>query len=590
MALALGVAALSSVSSERMLRDMDADLRARLVTYSTALSTQLTTAVAHDDRNAARQVLRAVTGDADVIAVVLRTDRGTELYRYGEPAARRSGDFVDAAVVESEDRIAIAVPVPTTESRGGQLLLELSTIDLRLHHRTAVWTAIAAGTAALLFAVLARRLIGRSVVQRLRAILEVETAEPDADSPAAAEPPHDEISVLGDAFHDVLDRLRHDQVRLRQTVSDVMAVEDELARTNHELEQRVRQRTAELSAANHQLQVEMTQRSQIEVELRQAQKLESVGRLASGIAHEINTPVQFVSDSCSFLETATGDLIAVIAAYRSSLAELDARTITAASAAAQMAAVEAERDVAYLVEQIPLAIDRALGGLQRVSAIVGAMKEFAYRDHQEQAPADLNRAILSTLTVARNEYKYVAEVRTELAELPLVTCHIGELNQAILNMVVNSAHAIAAASAERERKGLIVIRTRVRRAERGDDDHDDDGDGDEIEVEIEDNGCGIPASAIDKVFDPFFTTKEIGVGTGQGLAIARAVVVDKHAGKIEVASRIGEGTTFSITLPVLGRRTAKLPAAAGVEPLPSAPDDANDVGHDRDSGRALESA
>jgi signal transduction histidine kinase len=337
--------------------------------------------------------------------------------------------------------------------------------------------------------------------------------------------------------------------QLRDTVKHLMTVEDELARTNHELEQRVGQRTTELSDANRRLESEMGRRSQMEVELRQAQKLESVGQLASGIAHEINTPVQFVSDSCSFLEAATADLIAVIEAYRGAVAELEhsAAAPAVGEVAGRLRETESERDVAYLVEQIPLAISRALQGLQRVSAIVSAMKEFAYRDRREQAPADLNRAILSTLTVARNEYKYVAEVKTELEDLPLVTCHIGELNQVILNMVINSAHAIAEAKAAAEREGVIAIRTRTRAMR--------------VEIEIEDNGCGIAEDALGKIFDPFYTTKEIGKGTGQGLAIARAVV-ERHAGKIEVTSRVGQGTTFLIKLPVLGRD--------GTGPIPTA--------------------
>jgi len=331
------------------------------------------------------------------------------------------------------------------------------------------------------------------------------------------------------------------ELRLRKTVADLMSVEGELERMNQELEARVSQRTIELSAANHNLKDEMTRRAQVEVELRQAQKLEAVGSLASGIAHEINTPVQFVSDSCSFLETATEDLIAVIAVYHASLRELGKEPMSQAlaDATARIHEVETERDLTYLIEQIPLAIARTLHGLSRVSAIVHAMKEFAYPDRSEQLPADLNRAILSTLTVARNEYKYVAEVKTEFAELPPVTCHVGELNQVFLNMVVNAAHAIAQGKSERDRPGLITIRSRV--------------NGPNVEIEIEDNGCGIPSSAIGRIYDPFFTTKEIGKGTGQGLAIAHAVVVDKHRGKIEVTSRVGHGTTFAIVLPLLGR-------------------------------------
>jgi two-component system, NtrC family, sensor kinase len=424
--------------------------------------------------------------------------------------------------------------------------------------------------------VIARRLIARSVVERLRTIVEAETAaDGDDDRPQAPEQPHDEIAIFGDAFHAMLTRLRHDQVRLRTAVSELTAVKDELARTNCELEQRVALRTSELIDANRQLHGEMAQRSQMEVELRQAQKLESVGRLASGIAHEINTPVQFVSDSCSFLETATVDLIAVIAAYRGALGELDTRAITASAAGDRMRALEAERDLGYVIEQTPLAIQRALNGLSRVSAIVHAMKEFAYPDRKEQAPADLNRAILSTLTVARNEYKYVAEVTTELGDLPPVTCHIGELNQVILNMVVNSAHAIADAKGQLDRDGRIVVRTRATDAE--------------VAIEIEDNGCGIPASAFDKIFDPFFTTKEIGRGTGQGLAIARTVIVDKHAGKIDVASRVGCGTTFTITLPVPGRDSVPAIAPISGEPFARS-DDSIDRGLPPPSGHDLESA
>jgi signal transduction histidine kinase len=331
---------------------------------------------------------------------------------------------------------------------------------------------------------------------------------------------------------------RASEQRLRGTAAELIAVERELARTRDELEHQVAQRTAELSEANRQLVAEMMHRSQIEVDVRQAQKLDSVGQLASGIAHEINTPVQFVADSCTFLETATEDLLAVIAAHRAVLASLEQDPAALTEAASHARELEAERDVGYLSEQIPLAIARSLQGLTRVTAIVRAMKEFAHRDHVEQAPADLNRAIMSTLTVARNEYKYVAEVTTELADLPMVTCHVGELNQVFLNMVINSAHAIASARAERDRPGMIAIRTRSR--------------GTDVEIEIEDNGCGIPPHELDKIFDPFFTTKEIGKGTGQGLAIARAVV-DNHAGKIAVTSRVGYGTTFAITLPILGR-------------------------------------
>jgi signal transduction histidine kinase len=561
VALAVGVAALTAVSSEQAVHDLAEDLTARASSYGAVVAGELGPAIARGDGDAIRRILDVLPRDPDIVAVTLRNGAATEIYRHGIPGPWQPVDIVAAEVFETHDRLAAAMPVPVPGQRRALLTIELSTAQLHAHRRTATWMAILAGTAALVFGVLARRVIARSVVHRLRAIVEVEEEVDATGAENTPGQPHDEIAIFGDAFHQMLTRLRRDQVRLRATVSELTAVQDQLARINGELECRVALRTGELIDANRQLHDEMRQRSQMEVELRQAQKLESVGRLASGIAHEINTPVQFVSDSCSFLETATDDLINLIGAYRGALDELDRATLAPAAAAARLRGLETERDVAYMIDQIPLAIRRALQGLERVSAIVHAMKDFAYPDHQDQAPADLNRAILSTLTVARNEYKYIAEVHTELGDLPHVTCHIGELNQVILNLVVNSAHAIESAKAEHERDGQIVIRTRDL--------------GEHVAIEVEDNGCGIPPENFDKIFDPFFTTKEIGKGTGQGLAIARSVVVDKHRGKIDVASRVGYGTTFTITLPVHGHPDTE--NADGGQSIPNL-DDSSDRG------------
>ncbi|MEO8704275.1 MAG: ATP-binding protein, partial [Kofleriaceae bacterium] len=202
----------------------------------------------------------------------------------------------------------------------------------------------------------------------------------------------------------------------------------------------------------------------------------------------------------------------------------------------------------YLTSEMPAAIKRALGGLERVAAIVRAMKEFAYTDQSEQAAADINRAILSTLTVAHNEYKYVADVTTSLAEIPSVTCHIGELNQVILNIIVNAAHAIETTVAASERRGTITVATRATE--------------ETVFIDITDDGCGIPQTHLDKIFDPFFTTKDIGKGTGQGLAIARSVIVDKHRGKLLVESTVGQGSKFSIQLPISGAPTVAHAEAA----------------------------
>jgi two-component system NtrC family sensor kinase len=177
-----------------------------------------------------------------------------------------------------------------------------------------------------------------------------------------------------------------------------------------------------------------------------------------------------------------------------------------------------------------------------VATIVRSMKQFAHPDRGEMSEVDLNEAIQTTLTIARNEYKYVADVETDLGELPRVTCHIGEINQAVLNIVVNSAHAIADVISGTEGRGVIAVRTRR--------------DGDAAVISIRDTGGGIPDTVRDRIFEPFFTTKEVGRGTGQGLAIAHSVVVEKHGGQLTFETVAGEGTTFTIRLPI-GPRAAR---------------------------------
>ena len=174
-------------------------------------------------------------------------------------------------------------------------------------------------------------------------------------------------------------------------------------------------------------------------------------------------------------------------------------------------------------------------GVDRVATIVRAMKEFAHPESKEMASADLNKALQSTITVARNEWKYVAEVDTDFADLPLVACNVGDLNQVFLNLLVNAAHAIADVRKDGP-KGRIVIRT--------------EREQDRVHISIADNGSGIPESIRSRIYDPFFTTKEVGRGTGQGLAIARSVVVDRHKGSLTFDSEVGKGTTFHIRLPI----------------------------------------
>ncbi|HEY4213584.1 MAG TPA: ATP-binding protein [Steroidobacteraceae bacterium] len=290
-----------------------------------------------------------------------------------------------------------------------------------------------------------------------------------------------------------------------------------------------------------QLYAEMQEREQMAIQLRFAQKLESVGRLAAGIAHEINTPVQYVGDSVRFLEEMFGNVRTLLDFQRQLLAGLP-QDVLSGTDRERLREAEAAADLEFLAAETPKAFERTLDGVTRIAGIVHAMKEFARPDMGDQALADVNHAIDTTLTVCRSEYRYCATLATHWAELPEILCIIGELNQVFLNLIVNAAHAIEQ-SGKDSGTGRIDISTAL--------------EGDWVRIEFGDNGCGIPPENLEKIFDPFFTTKDVGRGTGQGLAIARSIVVDKHSGRIEVDSTVGVGTRFILRLPVSGRESVR---------------------------------
>lgn len=320
------------------------------------------------------------------------------------------------------------------------------------------------------------------------------------------------------------------------SIREVATREANLRQLNRQVEQTVRARTEELERANQALSKELEARSNVESELRQALKLEAVGRLASGVAHEINTPVQFVSDSVQFARDAITDISTVLKKLEAVRDQVDAGG-DASELAVEAAVAAEEVEIDYLKESVPKALDRALEGLNRVAAIVRSMKDFAKPDGREMRPADLTKAIESTLVVARNEYKYVADLETDLAPLPPISCHVGELNQAILNIVLNAAEAVAKKVGGTEQRGKIRVRARA--------------NDDAIVIVVEDSGPGIPSDIMDRVFDPFFTTKEPGRGAGQGLTVARAVIVDRHHGELTLESDPSFGTRCHVRLPLI---------------------------------------
>ncbi|WP_457575658.1 sensor histidine kinase, partial [Desulfomarina sp.] len=270
----------------------------------------------------------------------------------------------------------------------------------------------------------------------------------------------------------------------------------------------------------------------LQAKLLQKEKLESVGRLAAGIAHEINTPVQFVATNIEFLGEAHGDVCSLMEDIE------NIATHCGTDAEEKFKAALENADWEFLQEEIPAAIVQSREGIDRVSSIVLAMKEFSHPGTRERALADLNKLIETSLTVTRNEWKYHAEIRKNFAEdLKMVPLIVDEMGQVILNLIVNAANAIEERNSNTENgeKGIIEITTR--NVESG------------IEFVIQDNGIGIPEDIIKRVFDPFFTTKEVGKGSGQGLAICHDVVSKKHNGSIEVNSSPEEGTVFTVYLP-----------------------------------------
>jgi len=282
---------------------------------------------------------------------------------------------------------------------------------------------------------------------------------------------------------------------------------------------------------------DITEQLNIERELRQAQKLEAIGQLAKGIAHEINTPMQYLGDNIHFLEDAFIDLVEIYTQYAHLLQTIkEGKAIDAMMVELEDAVEQA--DLSYLFEEIPKTIRQSLDGVDRVGTIVRAMREFSHPGSDEKSVIDINHALNNTLIVSRNEWKYVADVETDFApDLPLLRCLPGEINQVFLNIIINAAHAIADVTQDGSKgKGHITLSTCVH--------------GQWMEIRISDTGGGIPEAVQHRIFDPFFTTKKVGKGTGQGLAIARSVVVDKHQGTIRFETVKGKGTTFIIQLPL----------------------------------------
>ncbi len=294
----------------------------------------------------------------------------------------------------------------------------------------------------------------------------------------------------------------------------------------------------EVEAGDHAgfvcIATDISERKQLEAELRNAQRLESIGQLAAGVAHEINTPIQYIGDSVRFVGDVIDDLLALHDDY-GPLREIGVGADEQRRAVEAITDHEEEIDLEFIQEESTKAVARTLEGIERVSTIVRALKQFAHPGGDKLAPADINQVLETTLVVARNEFKYVAETELNLGEIPEILCDRGDLGQVFLNLVVNAGHAMADNRNEGDPLGKITITTSPL----------DDG----VLVEIADTGGGIPAEIRDRVFEPFFTTKEPGRGTGQGLFLAHNTITKKHKGRLSFEVVDGVGTTFAVWLP-----------------------------------------
>ena len=328
----------------------------------------------------------------------------------------------------------------------------------------------------------------------------------------------------------------------RQTAEGASALE--VLTHNLGLERIVERKTEILRQQGEELQTALRDLQLTQAQLLQANKLESVGQLAAGIAHEINTPAQFIATNIDFLDEAFTDIRSLLTTVEEALTHKDRDDSRSPWTLIKEALIETDWD--YLQQEIPAAISQTREGIRRISVIVGAMKEFSHPSSKEKIYNNINTLIETTVMVATNEWKYWATIETDFdPDLPLVWCLADEMGQALLNILINATHAIEQRLKTNpdSPKGLISLSTRREQ--------------EDVVIRIADDGCGMDPEILDRIFDPFFTTKGVGKGTGQGLAITHDVITKKHGGTIGVQSQKGKGSCFTLRLPIAAPSTTE---------------------------------
>lgn len=444
----------------------------------------------------------------------LNTARGSERRLIGNLSdlSRQLGERRQERALEFEALLSAAPDAMIVATPGGEIILANSQVDKLFGYEP---EELLGKRADLL---LPERLRSRHVFKKIRALSERRSR----GDVYAAGLDEEGIYALHRNGNEFPAEINLSPVTLSGGVLIIAAIRDVSHR--HKLERQLRERTAELER-------QIASRERVEAELRMAHKLEAVGHLAAGIAHEITTPLQYVSDSMAYVREASDNLKQLVAAAE----QLLDTGLPVDKIRNLLLDLERDYDYGFLKSELPRALRRAEEGLRRVTEIVESMRELAYPDDSTKELADINRALRVSLRLTRSEYKNVAFVETNFAPIVRAYCSPGTLTQAFVNLIVNATHAVKEKFGSSGKMGLIRLESRVE-------------DGRAI-VRISDNGTGIREEVQDRVYDPFFTTKPLGLGTGQGLPIARTIIVEGHGGDLKFDSRVGEGTTFEISIP-----------------------------------------
>ncbi|WP_286237202.1 HAMP domain-containing sensor histidine kinase [Neptuniibacter halophilus] len=383
--------------------------------------------------------------------------------------------------------------------------------------RSVMIAALEMGLVAL-FSLILGTYLTRQLQVLTRAAKKISSGELDIQIPVKG---RDEVADVAMAFNAMALNLKEASQRRDQ-------YELALQELNRSLEDRVQKRTRQLEEKNHELERANAEIKNAQARLLQSEKMASIGVLAAGVAHEINNPLGFVMSNLATLDH-------YVVNYRTLIQEYETLSALESDEARQaqrekIALLRDEYDLEFMNEDLDELLKDTHEGSVRVREIVKGLKAFSHVDQSEERQwADINECIETTLKVANNELKYHCEVETDLGDIPQVNCMPGHIKQVILNMLLNAGHAI-------KERGLIRVETLQQGAH--------------VAIRIRDNGCGIAEDEMSKLFDPFFTTKEVGEGTGLGLAISYGIIVEDHGGEIQVESQLGEGTCFTLLLPV----------------------------------------